>query len=192
MTRDFDMQKTALIWFASCVASVVVGATLMAQHAATSATFLTGGEIDAVRKQATGDIQMVVANAGKYNVGLATMRRNSTGKAESPIVHAQVTEVYYITDGGATILTGGTVTGANALVKVLAGPTTMGGTVANGESRKVGKGDFVIIPAGVQHSFSSIDGSIEYLMIRIDGDQVLPAGLVHDIVKSTRQPGRWP
>src|SRR5216684_4811457 len=39
----------------------------------------------------------------------------------------------------------------------------MGGTIESGQSRKIAKGDFAIIPAGVAHAFSSIDGSIEYL-----------------------------
>ena len=176
--------------------SVLLGACLVASLAAqmsrSRATTLTAAEIDAVRQGATGDIQMTVTDAGKYNIGLATMKRTSTGKPESAIVHAQVTEIYYITDGGGTLLLGGTVKGAqtlppdNNVVRVLAGPTTMGGTVENGEMRKVAKGDFVVIPAGVQHSFNSIDGSIEYLMVRVDGDKVLPAGLVHDIVKHAR------
>ena len=62
----------------------------------------------------------------------------------------------------------------------------MGGTIENGQSRKMAKGDFAIIPAGVAPAFSSIDGSIEYLMARIDADRVLPAGLVNDIVKRLR------
>jgi mannose-6-phosphate isomerase-like protein (cupin superfamily) len=182
------------MWKVSTVVLVVCFvATLTAQRMPIGAAFLTGGEIGVVREKATGDIQMLVSDAGKYNVGLATMRRKATGQPERPIVHAQVTEVYYVTDGSAVISTGGTVTDAqnlpadNNVVKVLAGPTTMGGTLHNAEKRSISKGDFVVIPPGVQHSFDSIDGSIEYLIIRIDADHVLPAGLLHDIVRSTRE-----
>jgi len=167
-------------------------ASVVAQRTHSNAAVLTATEIDAVRKGASGDIQMIVTDAGSYNIGLATMKREYTGKPESAIVHAQVTEIYYITDGSGTLLLGGAVKDPQVLapdsnvVRVLAGPTTMGGTVQNGETRKIRKGDFVVIPAGVQHSFSSIDGSIEYLMVRVDGDRVLPTGLVHDIVTQTR------
>jgi hypothetical protein len=41
--------------------------------------------VDSVRKNATGDIQMLITDTGKYNVGLA--RRSVTGRPESPIVH---------------------------------------------------------------------------------------------------------
>jgi mannose-6-phosphate isomerase-like protein (cupin superfamily) len=135
---------------------------------------------------------MIVTDAGKYNIGLATMKRTYTGKPESAIVHSEVTEIYYVTEGSGTLLVGGAVTNpeelppSNRVVKELAGPTTMGGTVRGGETRKIGKGDFVVIPAGVQHSFSSIDGSIEYLMVRVDADHLLPAGLVHEIVAQGR------
>jgi len=169
---------------------LLTNAAIQGQQSA--AAILTSPEIETVRKGATGDVQMLVADAGGYNIGLATMKRTYTGKPESAIVHAKVTEIYYITDGSGTLLLGGTVKDAQALppdnnvVRVLAGPTTMGGTVQNAELRRVGKGDFVVIPAGVQHSFSSIDGSIEYLMVRVDSDKVLPAGLVNDLIKQVR------
>ena len=48
---------------------------------------------------------MVMTDAGEYNVGIATIRRNSAGKPESGIVHAQITEIYYVTDGSGTLVT---------------------------------------------------------------------------------------
>jgi mannose-6-phosphate isomerase-like protein (cupin superfamily) len=184
--RSEQIWKAATIVLALCLAG-----TLAAQKSPGFATYLTASEIDAVRKNLTGDIQMIVTDAGKYNVGLATMRRNSSGRAETPIVHDRITEVYYVTDGSGVLSTG-TATAAkplppdNQVVKVLAGPTSMGGTIENAQNRKLAKGDFVIIPPGVAHAFNSIDGSIEYLMVRIDTDRVLPAGLINDIVKKAR------
>lgn len=175
------------------VLAVLLAVNVTAQRMPATATLLSASEIDTVRKSERGDIQMLVTDAGKYNIGLATMRRNSSGRPENAIVHNQITEIYYVTDGAGTIVTGGMVTGAQALppdnnvVKVLAGPTTMGGTIQGGQSQKIAKGDFVIIPPGVQHSFGSIDGSIEYLMVRIDADHVLPTGLLHDVIKKARQ-----
>ena len=43
-------------------------------------------------------------------------------------------------------------------VKELNGPSVDGTGLQNGESRRVGPGDVVVIPAGVGHYFSSIDG----------------------------------
>lgn len=176
----------------SVVLAGLLVASLTAQRPPIAATFLSNAEINAVRQAATGDIQMVIGDAGKYNVALATLRRESSGRQESPIVHEKVTEIYYVVDGSGMLLTGGTVTGAQAsapdsdVVKLLVGATTFGGTLQGATSRKIGKGDFVIIPPGVQHSFASIDGAIEYLMVRIDGDRVLPAGYVHEAIRKMR------
>jgi len=176
----------------SIVLAVLLAASVGAQRLPTAATFLMANEIAAVRNGTKGDTQMVMTDAGKYNVGIATIRRNSTGKPESGIVHAQITEIYYVTDGSGTLVTGGTVTGAqnlaadSSIVKTLAGPTTMGGTIQNAVSRKISKGDFAIVPPGVQHSFGAIDGSIEYLIIRVDADHVLP-NMVHELVTKARQ-----
>lgn len=65
------------------------------------------------------------------------------------------------------------------LVKVLAGPSTGGGDIQNGVSRKVGAGDVVIIPPNTAHWFSEITSDqIAYLVVRIDPHRVLPAGYV--------------
>ena len=44
-------------------------------------------------------------------------------------------------------------------------------------------GDVVVIPAGVPHGFRQIDEAITYLSIRIDPDQVLPAGYVNPVIQ---------
>lgn len=43
----------------------------------------------------------------------------------------------------------------------------------NGVSRKVRAGDVVIIPAGTGHWFSSIDGAIDYEVMRVDPGKLL-------------------
>jgi uncharacterized RmlC-like cupin family protein len=58
-------------------------------------------------------------------------------------------------------------------LRELTGPSIAGASVQNGESRQVGPGDIVIIPAGVPHWFSKVDGSIDYVVVRIDPDKVV-------------------
>jgi quercetin dioxygenase-like cupin family protein len=63
------------------------------------------------------------------------------------------------------------------VVKVLNGPSTQGGVVSNGVSRKVGPGDVVVIPPNTPHWFSDIaTDQIVYLVVRVDPKKVLPAG----------------
>lgn len=43
-------------------------------------------------------------------------------------------------------------------------------------------GDVVVIPAGVAHGFRRILDQITYVSIRVDPDQVLPAGYQHPLI----------
>jgi mannose-6-phosphate isomerase-like protein (cupin superfamily) len=90
------------------------------------------------------------------------MRRRLAGPNNASIHSAEtdkqdVTEIYEIVDGAGTFVTGGT----------FANPKDRTAGIAGGESRRVSKGDFIIIPAGTAHWFSSIDGSITYLETRL-------------------------
>ena len=106
----------------------------------------------------------------------------------SGLSHNNVTEIYYVISGAGTLVTGGamptprTEAADSDTVKVLVGPSTSG-VFQNGQSRTVGAGDVVIIPAGVPHGFSEIVDHIDYLSVRVDPDHVLPAGYVHGAIK---------
>ena len=93
-----------------------------------------------------------LANAGHYRSNL--VKRDHAGAA---VAHgsgaAKGSEIHYIVDGSATLVTGGTI------VK---------GKIEGGETRKVGKGDAVFIAAGVPHWYSVVNGSVTYLEVRFD------------------------
>ena len=155
-----------------------------------TATDVTNAEIKAaVQKTAStavSDQQLrVVSINGEYNVGIGVVRRAKT-EGRNPgggIEHSQITEVYHIIEGNGTLVTGGTIENPkesptdSTVVKVLNGPSTGGGVIQNGVSRKVGPGDVVIIPPNTAHWFSEITSEqIAYLVVRIDPHKVLPAG----------------
>ena len=103
-------------------------------------------------------------------------------------MHHDVTEVYYILAGGGTLVTGGPLentrefpSDSNAVMELI-GPSG-GGTFLEGVSREVSEGDVVVIPGGVPHGFSRIPDRVKYLSIRIDPDQVLPAGYVSPVLE---------
>ena len=162
------------------------------------ATDVTHAEVLTVLKMAQTDQQLRVVDIGKYNVGVGILHRVAAratpAGAPAPsgvagLSHNQVTEVYYIISGGGTLVTGGAMidpraeASNSATVTVLVGPS-MSGRFQNGQSRKVGPGDIVIIPPGVPHGFSSIDDHVDYLSVRVDADHVLPAGYVHDALRA--------
>jgi len=121
-----------------------------------------------------------VVDAGGYNVAIGAIRR-----PEAPLggaaVHYKVSEIYHVIDGGGTLVTGGTMLNAkdrppdNESVRFEDGPGASGTGIQGGVTKQIKAGDVVIIPAGVPHWFSKIDGSITYLVVRVDPNRVLPA-----------------
>ncbi len=127
----------------------------------------------------SGTEQMLrMVDVGSADVGIAIMRREP--KKQGAIEHDNLTEVYYILEGSGTLVTGRTLTEPKRidpeghLVKTLTGPSVSGPTIENGHSQKFGPGDSIIIPAGVGHWFSSLDSAVNYLVVRIDLDKMLP------------------
>ncbi len=157
-----------------------------------TATDVSNADILAtVAKTATAAVSdqaiRVVSINDEYNVGIGVVHRSKTspGAPGNGIEHSQITEVYHVIQGNATFVTGGTIENTKEVpadsnvVKVLNGPSTNGGVVQNGVSRKVGPGDVVIIPPNTPHWFSEITSDqIVYLVIRVDPHKVLPAGFV--------------
>lgn len=164
-------------------ACVVVFVLFAAETKPTLATYVTNSDIQAIFKRApengVSDQQIRSVNVGKVNVAVAAVYRSAKANNTS-IEHDQVTEVYTIIEGSGTMVTGGKMSNPERIkpddptVKVLVGPSMRGGALENGESRKVGPGDMIIVPAGVPHWFSSIDGAIRYSVVRVDPDKLLP------------------
>lgn len=139
------------------------------------------------------DQQVRVVDIGNnINVGVGILRRESTqtdeGEGITALSHRDITEVYYVLSGSGILETGGDGEGdrefppASSLVRELVGPTDVR-TVKNGETMTISAGDVVVIPAGVLHGFRKILDQITYMSIRIDPDQVLPAGYIHPNIK---------
>lgn len=141
-----------------------------------------------VAAQRVSDQQMrVVSINDEYNVGVGVVRRAKTSgrDAGGGIDHSQITEVYHVMEGTGTFVTGGVILNQkpfapdSQVVKVLNGPSTNGGPIEGGVSRKVGPGDVIVIPPNTAHWFSEITSDqIVYLVVRIDPHKVLPAGYV--------------
>jgi mannose-6-phosphate isomerase-like protein (cupin superfamily) len=77
------------------------------------------------------------------------------GKAGPAAVHVGWSELHFILDGSATFTTGGKIIGS-------AGAATIEG----GASRKVRKGDAVLVPPNTPHWYNQVDGSLTYLEVR--------------------------
>lgn len=179
---------TRTLTVTGCVLGVMA---LQAQHLPRgAATDISRAEVEAtVQKTASAAVSdqaiRVVSINDEYNVGVGVVHRSKTNGPSTGggVEHSQITEVYHVIEGSATLVTGGTIENGREsspesnVVKVLNGPSTQGGMVDNGVSRKVGPGDVVIIPPNTPHWFSEITSpQIVYLVVRVDPHKVLPAG----------------
>ena len=179
--------------------SAAIAGVALAQNPAAhvprgTATDVSNAEIQAtVQRTASAPvsdqaIRVVAIEDGRgdgYNVGVGVVHRaKTTGRtAGGAIEHSQITEIYHVMEGNATLVTGGTIQNPresspdSMVVKVLNGPSTGGGSVEGGMSRKIGPGDVVVIPPNTPHWFSEITSDqIVYLVVRMDPHKVLPAG----------------
>ena len=61
------------------------------------------------------------------------------------------------------MVTGGKLTGEKRL-----NPENLNGTgIENGTSRQIGKGDYIIVPEGVPHWFSKLDGTLVLMSLHV-------------------------
>lgn len=86
--------------------------------------------------------------------------RVKTGQAE---VHDHETDIFYVTDGEATLVTGGTMTGS----KNTRPGQYLGTGVEGGKAQRIKKGDVVLIPAGTPHWFKEVPKSVSYLVVKV-------------------------
>ena len=83
--------------------------------------------------------------------------------AQAASVHDAEAELFYVIDGGATLVTGG------RLIEPTRTGTNLSSTkgVEGGIKQKLSKGDFAMVPAGVPHWFTDIQGSITQISIHL-------------------------
>lgn len=165
------------------IAIAIFFALAAAQTRPNSATVVPAATIQATIQKAPPDSvtdqQIRMVDVGKAHVGVGVVVRSAKAR-QSAVEHDQLTEVYHILEGSGTLTTGGTIVNPqrdakdSKTVSELNGPSQRGSALANGESRHVGPGDVIIIPAGVGHWFTQVEGNIRYLVVRVDVDKVLP------------------
>ena len=149
-------------------------------------TYIPLSELQAYTKKAIAenllDQQVRDIEIGKAHIGIGMVHRGKLDKpgTNSVAEHDQVSEVYHIVDGTATLMLGPDITNrerrpaTQLTVREFNGPGNNGSDIRNGVSYNLKPGDVVVIPAGTGHWFTKIDDHIDYLMVRIDPDKVTP------------------
>jgi len=145
-----------------------------------AATDITAADVQAFLKAAphdrNSDQPMRVVDAGGYRIGIFGVYRPNNLPPAALIHQTSVAEVYYILDGAGTLVTGG-----KLKEPTTPRPSTIGtwtdvasGGIDGGVSRRVAKGDVVIIPGGLPHMWGKLEtDSVTYIIVRPDPDKKL-------------------
>lgn len=132
------------------IVAAMLAAAALAAAAGTSKVTYVGHE-----KAAKGG---ALLTANDFNVQI--LKRTAPGQVE---VHDKETDTFYVLDGEATFVTGGTMIGG----KVTAPNQQRGTDIRGGEVHHLSKGDFIAIPAGTPHWFKEIQQPFSYYVVKI-------------------------
>jgi glc operon protein GlcG len=78
-------------------------------------------------------------------------------------IHTRDTDIAYVLQGAATLVTGGTAVGVKEV-----GPEELRGTaIRGGETRRLTVGDVVVIPNGVPHWFKEVKAPFLYYVVKV-------------------------
>ena len=142
-----------------------LGLPLLAQSAgAPPAVYMGAGEISKGLATAVA-VDAAAGAAVTVSPGISVRRRNGGGEPKYAIVHPFSTEIYYITDGAGSLVTGGTLE-----LPLASSPdpdVVRSKAIKGGMTRTVAKGDVIVVPPGTPHWFNAIGGTITYLESRV-------------------------
>ena len=94
-----------------------------------------------------------------------TVNTNSRGQSEKGELHSHEgwTAVVVVMSGAATFVTP---PAAGKAAKTAAPDANGGQSIGSGESHRISKGDVVIVPPGVPHSYHNIEEPFRYLVVQ--------------------------
>jgi len=136
-------------------ASLVLAAAAMAQERGPLVRYYPAADITAAFAKGA-----VLFDGAGGNYMIHASRREKPGMAE---VHVKDADLIYVMEGSATFVTGG---------RVLDGKTTApdeirGASIADGQTRKLAKGDVIIVPKGTPHQFAETTNPFLYYVVKV-------------------------
>src|ERR1700761_352953 len=119
--------------------------------------FAGSAEVDAAlakvrAERKPGNNVVVLVSVGPYP---AQLEYRIPGSPPSASVHKAQAEFIYIIAGGCTLITGGTLVDPKDN-----GANMSGSGITGGMSRKVAKGDYIMVPPNTPHQYSDIQGEL--------------------------------
>ncbi len=103
---------------------------------------------------------VLLDDADGRNYMVHASHRDKPGLAE---IHTLDTDIVYVLEGTATFVTGGTALDP----KTIAPNEIRGSAIEGGESRKLVKGDVIVVPHGVPHWFKEVSSPFNYYVVKV-------------------------
>ena len=127
----------------------------------------SASDVTAMIARAKAERKPDQANYIQQIVSLAPYTANleyRVGGVNAPAsVHEKEAEIFYVVEGGGTLVTGGRLKDEKRT-----NADNLGGTgIDGGTPRRVGKGDFVMVPENTPHWFTGIDGTLVLMSIHL-------------------------
>ena len=146
---------TAITRRFTALALATAGMTLAfeAPRASSNITFIPASEVSAAFAKGA-----VLVNSGTYQVHAS--RREASGQVE---IHEKDADIIYMLEGETTFVTGGTIVDG----KMTEPDEIRGANVQGGESRRLVKGDVIIVPRGTPHWFKDVQGPVLYYVVKV-------------------------
>jgi len=140
---------------------IFVGATvLMGAEQSALPNFVSASELSALIAKAKAERKPDQINfiqpLARYGSYRANFESRIQGKATNPNIHETDAEIVYVVDGAGMFTLGGTLKDER---RVNAANRT-GSGIEGGTRRHIAKGDFFIIPEGVAHAFTDVEGTL--------------------------------
>jgi len=143
--EDEDIAKVGVLAFTAEIA--------MAPAAAPKVKYFSAGQVSKAFEKG-----MPLLENANYKVHAS--HRDDPGVVE---VHTRDTDIIYILDGRATLVTGGTIVAG----KIIEPEEIRGSDVNGGESRTVTKGDVIVVPHNTPHWFKEVKGPLNYYVVKV-------------------------
>ena len=102
----------------------------------------------------------VLHDGSGRNYMVHASRREKAGLAE---LHEKDADVIYVLEGSATFVTGGSVVDG----KTVEPGEIRGASISGGETRKLVKGDVIIVPNNTPHWFKQVNGPLTYYVVKV-------------------------
>src|SRR5690242_6698823 len=131
----------------------------------TDKTYTSAKEVDAMMAKAKSERKQDQANFIQTLLRLAPYSANLEyrGVVGPAATHKTEAEMFFVIDGGGTLVTGGKLVG-----ETQTNPENLSGTaIEGGATQAVAKGDFFIVPENTPHWFSKIDGTLVLMSLHV-------------------------